>query len=166
MDDRVTEVASSYVDVWGQERAVDPAVRDALKQALGPAKTSRKAAFPKGKCYQPPFLEQGGRLWGFTVQLYSLRSARNWGIGDFTDLRALVDLSAGLGAGFIGVNPLHATSGTSPYSPSSRHALNVLYIDVEALPEFTGRRPALGDGPLVDYEAVRKAKLSNPRSAG
>jgi (1->4)-alpha-D-glucan 1-alpha-D-glucosylmutase len=160
MDDHVGEVAGSYVDVWGRERTVDPDVRAALKQALGPAKASRMRSFPKGRCYQPEFLEGGGRLWGFTVQLYSLRSARNWGIGDFGDLRALVELSARLGAGFVGVNPLHATSGASPYSPSSRHALNVLYVDAEALPEFSGRRPALDDGALVDYEAVRKAKLA------
>ena len=75
------------------------------------------------------------RLWGFMVQLYGVRSERNWGIGDFTDLRKLIEIAAGLGAGVVGVNPLHATQG-SPYSPSSRHALNVLYIDVEAVPGF------------------------------
>jgi len=117
--------------------------------------------------------DAAGRVWGFMVQLYGLRSARNWGIGDFGDLRALIELAARLGAASVGVNPLHA-GGTSPYSPSSRHALNILYLDVEALPEFAQsprarrlvssaafqrRLKALRNAQLVDYEGVRKLKL-------
>ena len=115
-----------------------------------------------GRCYRPEVLEQR-RLWGFMVQLYGVRSERNWGIGDFTDLRTLAEIAAGLGAGVIGVNPLHATQG-SPYSPSSRHALNVLYIDVEAVPGFEKseklrrRLRALRDSELVDYEGVRRGE--------
>src|SRR6185503_7431149 len=108
----------------------------ALLSALGPQRAvSRKSSFEKGTCYQPELLEGGGRVWGFMVQLYALRSKRNWGIGDFGDLRALIELAAARGAAVVGVNPLQATLG-SPYSPSSRHALNFLYLDVEALPEF------------------------------
>ena len=92
-------------------------------------------------CYQPAAIRGDSRVWGPTVQLYGLRSRRNWGIGDFTDLRNLVDITADAGGGIVGVNPLHALfpdnpAHVSPYSPSSRSALNVLYIDVEALPEF------------------------------
>src|ERR1700741_5570317 len=101
---------------------------------MGPARRARRLKLRAGRCHQPEVLEQR-RMWGFMVQLYGLRSERNWGIGDFTDLKKLAEIAAGLGAGVIGVNPLHATQG-SPYSPSSRHALNVLYIDVEAVPGF------------------------------
>ncbi|HWA39356.1 MAG TPA: malto-oligosyltrehalose synthase [Burkholderiales bacterium] len=155
MDDRVGEVAESYVDVWGRSRSVDPEVREALVEALGARRPARRTAVKAGRCHDPEFLSRGGRLWGFTVQLYGLRSARagkDRGIGDFGDLRALVELSAGMGAGFVGLNPLHATSGASPYSPSSRHALNPLYIDIDALPEQAGE--------LVDYDSVRKSKLA------
>jgi hypothetical protein len=107
-------------------------VRAALAKAMGPARKPKKLEIEPGHCYRPEVLEQK-RLWGFMVQLYGVRSERNWGIGDFTDLKKLAEIAAGLGAGVIGVNPLHATQG-SPYSPSSRHALNVLYIDVEAVP--------------------------------
>ncbi|HKX37286.1 MAG TPA: 4-alpha-glucanotransferase, partial [Burkholderiales bacterium] len=159
----VEEIASSYLDVWGNEKPIDAEVRAALAKAMGPVRKPRKLALEAGSCYRPEVLEQR-RLWGFMVQLYGVRSERNWGIGDFTDLRTLAEIAAGLGAGVIGVNPLHATQG-SPYSPSSRHALNVLYIDVEAVPGFEKsdklrrRLQALRDSGLVDYEGVRAAKL-------
>jgi (1->4)-alpha-D-glucan 1-alpha-D-glucosylmutase len=153
------EVAASYLDVWGNEKTIEPQVREALLQAMGPERKPRKLEIERGRCYQPEVLDHQ-RLWGFMVQLYGVRSARNWGIGDFTDLRNLIDLAANLGASVVGVNPLHATEG-SPYSPSSRHALNVLYIDVESVPGFSKASgiPRLRDAELVDYPAVRKAKL-------
>src|SRR5271169_1994996 len=82
-----------------------------------------------------------GRGWLVAVQLYGVRSARNWGIGDFTDLAALLELAANLGADGVGLNPLHALfddkpADCSPYSPNSRLFLNALYIDVEQIPEF------------------------------
>ncbi len=92
-------------------------------------------------CYQPKAVKEENRVWGPTVQLYSLRSRRNWGIGDFSDLSSLVDLTAEAGGGVVGVNPLHALfldnpELISPYSPSSRCFMNAFYIDVESVPEF------------------------------
>jgi (1->4)-alpha-D-glucan 1-alpha-D-glucosylmutase len=162
-DPEFEEVASSYLDVWGKEKTIDADVRAALVKAMGPARRPSKFEVTPEACYQPEILQQK-RLWGFVVQLYGLRSERNWGIGDFADLRNLAGIAAELGAGVIGVNPLHATQG-SPYSPSSRHALNVLYIDVEALPGFRSsdklrkRLRALRESELVDYEGVRRVKL-------
>lgn len=82
------------------------------------------------------------RGWLLAVQLYSVRSDRNWGIGDFTDLAGLVQLAKQLGADGVGLNPLHVLfddhpADCSPYSPNSRLFLNPLYIDVEAIPEFS-----------------------------
>jgi 4-alpha-glucanotransferase len=93
------------------------------------------------RCYEPAAILAGRRLWGVAVQLYSLRSATNWGIGDFRDLKLLIRWMASYGAGFIGLNPLHALAPadparSSPYSASSRHFLNVLYIAVPSVPEF------------------------------
>jgi 4-alpha-glucanotransferase len=81
------------------------------------------------------------RCWLLAVQLYGVRSARNWGIGDFTDLAGLIELAGHLGADGVGLNPLHALfddrpADCSPYSPNSRLFLNALYIDVEKIPEF------------------------------
>ena len=123
-----------------------------------------------GKAYAGTF----DRTWMLAVQLYGLRSDRNWGIGDFTDLQDLIRVGASLGAGGIGLNPLHALfddrpAECSPYSPNSRLFLNPLYIDVEALPEFTGAADSelapLRRSGLVDYPAVAAAKWRALRAA-
>ena len=167
-----SEVAESYLDVWQREKKIDPATRDALRRALGPQRKPAKVRIEQGRCYEPDLLAQGGRVWGFMVQLYGVRSKRNWGIGDFGDLRTLIELAASRGAGVVGVNPLHATLG-SPYSPSSRLALNFLYLDVEAVPEYARSAAAqrlvktrafqrkleqLRKAPLVNYAGVRTLK--------
>ena len=130
-------------------------------------------------CWRPAALQDGGRIWGPAVQLYALRSPRNWGIGDFGDLAQLVAQMAARGADIVGLNPLHALfphnpAHASPYSPSSRRQLNVLYIDVEAVDgfaacdaarqlvhslEFQTRLARLREAPLVDYEGVAAAKF-------
>ena len=89
---------------------------------------------------------QGGdphsRQWALAVQLYAIRSHRNWGHGDFTDLLGLIDLASELGAAALGLNPLHHCFEASPYSPSSRLFLNPLYIDLDVVPEFAGLKTA------------------------
>jgi len=92
--------------------------------------------------YLSPAFQRGERAWGFGVNLYAVRSARNWGVGDFTDLKSIIGIASELGARIVGVNPLHALNSldpkaVSPYSPLSRFFLNPTYIDVEAVPEFT-----------------------------
>jgi len=112
------------------------------------------------------------RMWALGVQLYGVRSLRNWGHGDFTDLAALVNLAADLGAAGIGLNPLHAlfddrASDASPYAPNSRLFLNPLYVDVDAVPEFPGLQAAgleeeverLRTRDIVDYDGVANAKM-------
>jgi 4-alpha-glucanotransferase len=82
------------------------------------------------------------RPWGLSLQLYSLRSERSWGLGDYGDLRDLMAMSkARAGADFVLVNPLHACEpvapiSPSPYLPSSRRFLSPLYIRVEDIDEF------------------------------
>ncbi len=131
------------------------------------------------QCYEPAAILQGRRLWGVAVQLYTVRSRANWGIGDFGDLQRLIRWLAPRGAGFIGLNPLHALAPadparSSPYSASSRHFLNILYIAVTDVPEFAeceaarrrvgeadfaARLTRLRAAPLVDYPGVAEAKF-------
>ncbi|WP_031592676.1 4-alpha-glucanotransferase, partial [Pantoea agglomerans] len=60
------------------------------------------------RCYLPPALEAGEKRWGALVQLYTVRSEQNWGIGDFGDLDQLLVQLAERGGDFVGLNPLHA----------------------------------------------------------
>ena len=84
----------------------------------------------------------GQQSWGLMAQLYSVRSSRSWGIGDFADLADLAAISgAQYGAGFVLVNPLHASEPAppvepSPYLPSSRRFFHPLYIRVEDILEY------------------------------
>lgn len=83
------------------------------------------------------------RVWGIATQLYSVRSAQSWGIGDIGDLADLaVWGGAELGAGFVLVNPLHAAEPVSPlepspYLPTTRRFQNPLYLRIERIPEYT-----------------------------
>ena len=131
------------------------------------------------RCYIPESMERGRRCWGLAIQLYALRSSRNWGVGDFGDLIALAKAAAEAGAAFIGLNPLHARhlcrpDEASPYAPSSRLFLDAVYIDVEAIddvatcaearaaiadPEFQSQVAAARNERLVNYPAVTALKL-------
>ena len=130
--------------------------------------------------YIPAALASSERICGPALQLYALRSERNWGIGDITDLKQMVELWAEAGSSIIGCNPLnalfpHNPLHKSPYSPSSRLFLNVLYLDVEAIadfqecesarvqvrsPDYQARLHALRAAEFVDYAEVASAKLA------
>lgn len=115
------------------------------------------------------------RSFGLTCQLYSLRSHRNWGIGDFEDLAQLAEIVAPMGADFVGVSPLHALFTAephriSPYAPSSRAFLNPLFVAPDrvpgfeavahAMPELEGLRKSAHDSAHIDYPLVAATKLN------
>jgi 4-alpha-glucanotransferase len=86
---------------------------------------------------------EGIRKWGWSSQLYSMRSKASWGIGDLGDLDVFAKTARSGGAGFVLLNPLHASipgepQQTSPYYPSSREFRNPLYIDISQVPGASG----------------------------
>lgn len=137
------------------------------------------------RCYEPQALLEGKKLWGACVQLYTLRSDSNWGIGDFGDLKKMLVDVGERGGAFIGLNPIHALypanpESASPYSPSSRRWLNVIYIDVNALDDFKNSKEAQAwwklsttqqalkqarDADWVDYSTVTALKMAALRLA-
>ena len=129
-------------------------------------------------CYKQQNIIDGEKVWGLSVQLYCVRSEKNWGIGDFSDLCYIIQESGRQGAQFVGLNPIHALypanpHACSPYGPSSRRWLNFIYLDVTKLdgydhpkvqklvnaPEFQAALQHVRNIDLVDYEAVTKLKL-------
>jgi 4-alpha-glucanotransferase len=136
----------------------------------GDARASQDGARPRAP---------GGRSWGFTVQLYSVRSCRSWGHGDLRDLADLASWSArDLRAGFVLINPLHAAEprppiSPSPYLPMTRRYVSPLYLRIEDIPEFqrldAGQRERIetlaaplrarnATAELIDRDAVWAAK--------
>ncbi|WP_114785319.1 4-alpha-glucanotransferase [Vibrio tetraodonis] len=131
-------------------------------------------------CYKQEALNSGKKMWGPSVQLYTLRSQHNWGIGDFGDLKQLVSDIGSRGGDFVGLNPIHALfpanpEAASPYSPSSRRWLNIMYIDVSSVAEFSlcveaqqkvgsadfqQRLHKVRDTHWVNYTEVANLKLS------
>jgi 4-alpha-glucanotransferase len=144
-------------------------------ETMGPA---RLIVCPS-RAYEPPWLETG-RAAGLAISLYGLRSQRNWGCGDTTDLKALTNwVAERTGTSFIALNPLHAIANrqpynTSPYLPNSIFYRNPIYLDIEAIPDFASSPragelfqsarvqkeiAALRDAELVEYERVYTLKL-------
>jgi 4-alpha-glucanotransferase len=178
-------IAPTYEN-WRHERIeVSPETLEALLAALdraapmarpasSPAEQAERAAEPAGLPARPD-----QKSWGFTVQLYSVRSRRSWGHGDLHDLAELAAWSAReLGADFILLNPLHAAEplppiSPSPYLPMTRMFTSPLYLRVEDIEEYgllaasartkierlaARPRAANATARLIDRDAVWRAK--------
>jgi 4-alpha-glucanotransferase len=154
------------VDVGG---VLPPGIPPGYHRLEPPAGPAVAVIASPGRCPLP-----AEPTWGFAAQLYATRSRASWGFGDLADLRRLGEWSAGLGAGFVVVNPLHATAPTfpqqaSPYFPGSRCFLNPLYLRVESVPgaagrpgvaELAGAGRALNNARLIDRDRVWALKAA------
>ncbi|MDP2156451.1 MAG: 4-alpha-glucanotransferase [Nitrospirota bacterium] len=142
------------------------------------AKTIRLIITPDS-CYLPDRLKTE-QARGLSVNLYSVRSDNNWGIGDFGDLRDIVVALGKIGGDFVGINPLHAIPNTmpygiSPYSPISRLFRNAAYLDISSIPDITSspkarelmrsslfrqELEAMRRADFIDYERIAGLKRS------
>lgn len=105
----------------------------------------------------PERLPETPRTWGVTLPLYGLPPEAGGGLGTYGDLARAAAGLGGLGASFLGINPVHAgfpedPQNYSPYAPSSRRRLNVIHIE-------TGTEGAADEGDFVEYpQAVARRR--------
>ncbi len=132
------------------------------------------------RCYEPEWVLKDKKLKGLSVQVYSLISEKNWGMGNFSDLKQLITRSSSLKIDFIVLNPLHFLDANnpdhcSPYSPMDRRFINPLYIDPTIEPDFLAcekiaaylqKRSVLKsinaskELTYIDYQAVSQLKYN------
>lgn len=132
--------------------------------------TTTKLIVTPGQCHLP----SGLRTWGWSAQVYAVRSRSSWGIGDLADLRRLGEWATSIGAGMVLINPLNAAlpilpQEASPYSPSSRRYRNPLYLRIEDVPgveridadvrRLAADAHALNDERKIDRDRVFRLKL-------
>jgi 4-alpha-glucanotransferase len=168
---RAAGIESGYRDMKKRWHPAPPETVSALLQAMDvrpgwtpPQSAPREAAAPVS-CYLPRDL----RAWGWSVQLYALRSRASWGIGDLGDLRRLAAWSRQTSdAGMVLVNPLHAPLPLlplepSPYYPSSRRFRNPLYIRVEEVPGWSDAAAELEPLARAGQELNRHRHIDRDR---
>ena len=115
------------------------------------------------------------RLAGMLVPVFSLRSEGSFGVGDFGDLKKMVDLVCDTGQRVLQILPVNDTTTTYswtdsyPYSCISIFAIHPQYADLRQLPaltnakqrnDFEALRQQLNALPQIDYEQVNNAKIT------
>ena len=122
------------------------------------------------------FDHPGFRGAGVAVAVFSLRSRDDFGIGEFLDLKAVVDWAASCGLCIIQLLPVTDTTRSGgwedcyPYSPVSSFALHPLYVNLQRLgvrptASFSRKQKELNALSRVDYPQVFKEKMALLRKA-
>jgi len=111
---------------------------------------------------------------GVAIPVFSLRSKKSFGVGEFTDLKLLIDWAYGCGLKLVQLLPVNDTSANNnwqdsyPYAAISAFALHPLYLNLEKcagrkyaglLKPLRKKQKELNEAPELDYEAVMKIKL-------
>ena len=114
------------------------------------------------------------RLAGTLVPVFSLRSEGSFGVGDFGDLKSMINLVYATGQRVLQILPVNDTTTTHswqdsyPYSCISIFAIHPQYVDLRQLPaltnakqrnDFEALREQLNALPQIDYEQVNTAKI-------
>ncbi len=110
---------------------------------------------------------------GVAIPVFSLRSRQGTGVGEFSDLKLLVDWAKETGMKLVQILPINDTVATHkwtdsyPYAAISVFALHPIYINLQKMGQLKDRtlqqeykkiRQELNELELIDYEAVMKAK--------
>ena len=133
-----------------------------------------------GTCSVPPGLQGQTRIWGISCRVDTLSSGRNWGAGDFSDLKELLFRSAEEGAGALAISPLQARIPGQSGRPFSAQVSSLCFpdfvsLDPEVIADFSESKAArdffqdldfqlrlasLRNQQLVPLEEVRAAKIA------
>lgn len=132
-----------------------PAGYHTLRVNAGPLHGEARLICAPARVPLPPAVAEKQR-WGWMAQMYSIRSAESWGVGDYGDLKLLLtDAAEKSHADFMLINPIHATAPVeplepSPYLPESRRFMNVTYIRPQDIEEYAG----LNEAALAEVERL------------
>ena len=132
-----------------------PAGYHTLRVNAGPLHGEARLICAPARVPLPPAVAEKQR-WGWMTQMYSIRSAESWGVGDYGDLKLLLtDAAEKSHADFMLINPIHATAPVeplepSPYLPESRRFMNVTYIRPQDIEEYAG----LDEAALAEVERL------------
>lgn len=132
-----------------------PAGYHTLRVNAGPLHGEARLICAPARVPLPPAVAEKQR-WGWMAQMYSIRSAESWGVGDYGDLKLLLtDAAEKSHADFMLINPIHATAPVeplepSPYLPESRRFMNVTYIRPQDIEEYAG----LDETALAEVERL------------
>ena len=138
---------------------------------LPPIGSNEVIVYELSQVYFPVYPWKGA---GTVIPIFSLRSEGSFGVGDFGDLKKMIDWADKTQQRVIQVLPINDTNMTYtwqdsyPYNSISIYALHPQYTDLRQLPEIKDEerkahyeqlRQELNALPQIDYERVNKAKL-------
>ncbi|MBD5379332.1 MAG: 4-alpha-glucanotransferase [Bacteroides sp.] len=141
-----------------------------------PETTTKTATVVSGLRFNNPMTPWRGA--GVAIPVFSIRSNDDFGVGDFIDLKKMVDWAALTGQNFIQILPINDTTMTHswtdsyPYNANSTFALHPMYLRVDLLGKladadrqkyYDDLRRELNALPTVDYERVNNAKTAYTR---
>lgn len=124
------------------------------------------------------FIHLPNNTWkgaGVAIPVFSLRSSRSFGVGEFTDIKLLVDWAHKAGLKLIQLLPVNDTIATNtwmdsyPYAAISAFALHPLYINLDkvagkkhagAIKHLRKKQVDLNAKAVVDYEEVIRLKMA------
>ena len=141
-------------------------------RVVGIKPVATAATIVAGMRFVNPFTPWKGA--GTAIPVFSLRSDEDFGVGDFMDLKKMVDWCKETGQTFLQILPINDTTMTHkwvdsyPYNANSCFALHPMYLRLEELGKlkdkarmeyFNNLRAELNALPEVDYERVNQAKI-------
>lgn len=189
-DENNTIIAKKNAD--SEQEVIFSDLRPGYYTLIAKTATEQKESlliFAPKLCYQPDFIKNKQHIFGVSLMLYALRSKNSLGIGDFGDLKEIVELTAKNGGDVVGINPLGVMSphtlpssyfkllkgDVSPYRSLSRLFINYAYLELKKEPDFINSKQVrefmnteevkaeikrLNDSPYVLYAAALRLKLT------